>query len=664
MRCRAERLEVSRRGESCALGVIVSVYAVSRGLILRGWNDRLDTEEMSFGALPAHLFDGLLVPLLDYQTQWREGGSVLMAPVVGAVMAVLGDSVLAVKAGGLVWYGLALLAWYLAARLAFGPLVAIILGALLAVAPPFLTAMQFTMLAGHGEAQLLSGLALACAVAAMRRAHTPLLLFGTGLLAVLGGVFAYSAAPLGACLLAWLAVRGPGTPRARLSLLAAGGLVGLMPWIAFFVVKVAPNLPEGDESIGLLTFVLGGSNFLGDQGAFALLRGLISETLFTMWGWPDAVGHYRGRMNYVFGTVIFGLLSAAALDAAFGSRSEAAGWARDPISREVIITLQGFVGLYVVLALASAAKLSPDVFDGYRYLLPLQYVALLLAAAGLGTIASVRQGLPVAVATFALLLAVTGGPMLRAATAEPERSPLWGLRGYTLQPVREELAVAPHLLIEALAERPETRTELSVLYGFVSFSREENGQLPPRPEGGIRPLVIEGAGRAMMWALLGKEPWVGEADALRWLAAAPAPVRDDMLRGVGRGVRLDHRVRPALARADAVLLRGLGPRELELVAEGIGLQDVLGNNFHFARSGVPRAAPLAYARGTGRALARLVLDPAEPPVLDRLPAQLITLLDDTERDALRAGYRAELARLSRARTRNRGDHTSPPSPTK
>ena len=631
---------MNRRHELGLLAALLTVYAVTRGLILRGWNRRIDTEEMSFGALPAHLGDGLVLPLLDYQTQWREGGSILMAPVLAGVMAVLGDSFLAIKAGGVVWYALVLLAWWLLTRLSFGAPAALVLAALLAFAPPFMTTMQFTVLAAHGEAQLFPALALCCAVGARRRPGAALVL-GAGFLAGLGWSFAYSAGPLGACALAWLAWRGPGPRARRCALITLGLLGGLAPWLAYFALEV--DLDHGPHS-GVRTpleFLLGvGSGFFREGGLWRGIGDFVSVHLFSMWGWPDADGHYDNPRNGLFGAAIL-LLAAGSAVAVRAARPPT-----DTVGRELALLMLAYSGGYALLAVLTGARLSPSVFDGYRYLLPLQFALLTLAAGTLGALASHLRPRPGRLAWVGvlLLLALPASTLLERALTDRPVSPLWDLRGYTLQTLREELADDRALRHTLLTTRPRAAQELSALEGFHGVDPEIPGALPPCPEGADCPVVIEGAGRRIAWALQGDR--IEPEELRRWLALVPDRARPHLLRGLGRGLRFEAEVRPVWAEAEDAFVDALPAAQQALVAEGIGIQDVLGNDFHFGRALGAGPQPEAYARGTGRALARLVLDPEDPPRLTRLPARFRVILDDPAwRQAVRVGYRAELARL-------------------
>lgn len=615
------------------LAGLLALYGATRAAILVGWNQRIDTEEMSFGALPAHLSDGLMLDLLAYQTQWREGGSVLMAPVVGAVMAVLGDSFLAIKAGGLVWYGLMLLTWWLLARLAFGATSALILAALLALAPPFFTTMQFTMLAAHGEAQLLPALALICGLVAIRR-DDPRWLLGAGLFAGLGWSFAYSAGPLGLLALGWLAIAGPGPLRQRIGLLQLGGILGLAPWLLYFIVEV--DLASGPYAgrQGFLATILGtgeGSGFFSDSTIATDAAQLVQHHLWAMWGWADENGHYRSGFNVAFGASVLSLAAGAVVAAIRG---------REPIG--VLLGLS--VPLYCGVAVLTGARLSSEVYDGYRYLLPVQLALLALAAAALG--AAWEHSRPtrrIAALALALLVGSTGLEMARASTIG-QATPLWGLRGHTLQVLETELQADQITRRTLLRERADPTLELSTLEG-VATAHPEWPTRSPCPAGATCFAVREGTGH-----LLASELFRDGIDAdhiATWLALEPTH-RADLLRGLGRGLPFYGPVPAVWERAQRDLLDHLPPADRTLVLEGVGIQDVLGNNFHFGRATGGGPEPEAWARGVGRALARLVLDREAPPALDDLPQSIDRLIDPAWATAIRAGYRAELERLPRS----------------
>jgi hypothetical protein len=190
--------------------------------------------------LPAHLVQGLAAPLLDYQTMWREGGSLVVAPFSAVFLALLGPSYFALKVAAIAWHGLIVLTWTAIGRLALGRREGLALGLLLACAPPFAARMQLIALVGHPEGNFLSGLALLGLLLVFGETSRRRRQGAAGLLGIsvtLGASFTYSAVPaVGLCLLLALRNRdrlvGVGRP------LLAGLALGAIPWLCYFVFRV------------------------------------------------------------------------------------------------------------------------------------------------------------------------------------------------------------------------------------------------------------------------------------------------------------------------------------------------------------------------------------------------------------------------------------------
>ena len=660
-----------RRWEAAVLILPFVLHFVLRLTALDGWHERIDVEELNFGLLPAHLLSGLAVDLLDYQTMWREGGSLVVAPFTAFFFGLLGPTYFALKVSGIAWHGLILLTWTGVVRLALGRREALLFGLLLACGPPFAAKMQLIALVGHPEGNLGAGLALLGLVLLLRETKLRHRQFGAALLGLsvtLGASFTYSAIPaVGLCLL--IALRNRSRLRGAWRPLLTGLMLGSFPWFAYFFTRVdlaAARVKSGGS--GLLSLFLGVSSEHEIYSSIPLsqrLHELLSSHLFWMWGWMAPNESYRGELNYPFGALLF----LCALCAVFHPASRAF-WRRagrvegSTLSAPRAATL-GFAVLYVLsylgIAVASGLSYGPDTYDGYRYLSPLFPALLLLASAGLGAgLRSTRVILRVAALAIATVLCgsfVLGGPSL---SGLPGASSLHQLRGYNTHSVTRifQFEMSQEERASLLAEPGRDLLDLSVAEGRRSI--DDEGSLadllscPPAPVS-CR-LYVEGFSK----------DWVGSElqapNAREQLSALVAALRgltseqeSAGFRGMGRGISLNP-PGPWWTQQGIPLLESLfaSDQEKQWFHEGIGLDEPLFRDFHYNRlfGGGEVPEHLSYCRGVGMGVARLLLEPATASSPLPIPREILEPLSAPpwlERgvEAFEEGYEAERVHLSK-----------------
>jgi len=631
-----------RSREAAILLLPLALHLILRLLALDGWYERVDVEELNFGLLPAHLVQGLAAPLLDYQTMWREGGSLVVAPFSAVFLALLGPSYFALKVAAIAWHGLIVLTWTAIGRLALGRREGLALGLLLACAPPFAARMQLIALVGHPEGNFLSGLALLGLLLVFGETSRRRRQGAAGLLGIsvtLGASFTYSAAPaVGLCLLLALRNRdrlvGVGRP------LLAGLALGAIPWLCYFVFRV--DLEEVWRSSGEgsgLAALLGispGAEIYSSVPFLDRLSDLLRLHLFWMWGWMADNESFRSPVNYLLGAAIFGTGAVGLLASQAHHFLRRGGLLPRGPAPPLRPILTGFCAIYILsylgITLVAGLSYGPDTYDGYRYLAPLFPAFLILSVSGLSLALHARlRGVRVTaqLVTLGLCTAfVWGGPSLEG-LAGP--SPLRALKGYNTHAVtqlyeskmsdteRRALLLAPGLDLADLSFAEGQRQ--------VEQARSiaEGTLCPPAPI--WCRIYLEGFAKGWV-SSEGTAPDAEEqlqalVSALR---ALPKEKSASGFRGMGRGVSLNppgpHWTEQTIPMLEAFLV---SDQELNWFHEGIGLHEPLYRDFHYSRLFGGGAVPqhLAYSRGVGMGFARLLIDPSAGPNTFPIPREVL-----------------------------------------
>lgn len=642
----AERETSTRTATVAALwaaGALIFV-GVRLSLLNRRW-DRLDVEELRFGLLPHDLWRGLALPLPEYQTMLREGGSILMAPVVALAMAAGGDTLLSLKLGAILWNLIGWVLWTAATLKHVGGRAAVALGLLGAVGGAWWAGSQILGVANHGEAMVLLAVPL---LLLPRRGEAPSTASGVAVLvgAALAGSFAWSVVPAaGICVVSWLAAAG----WRRFAPLSPLLLIGSWPVLSWTQREGEWGRLRGAlVEDGLISSLLGvprGGDLLAAAPVGERLLPWVQVHGFAMWSLPWQAPGHPGGAAIAAGWALTALTIGAWTLALWSWRS------LDALSRccVLIVPLQGLV------VVAAGFPLGPDVFDGYRYLLPLLWPASVLVAqgiarelsAGRGRLRWIRASLVLATLLGVHLwsLGGGGGGGVRAMSH---------LRGWNVLPIASHIENhADDRWISALIdERPEDRAALTELRGRAAAWRNPVGPPPCTDLAEACRLRIEGwvhaIGSRTSAQGMRLEPLRSALGQLR--VEQGGALLSDGLRGLGRSVAVHPPEAFWLQTVIPQFESLLQPGEVPYFHEGIGLQECLGRDFHYVRQWGGGLMPHHdhWALGLGRGFARIVVSDA-PFGSAELPRTLVPWVDasPTAMAAFRQGLVDERQRLDR-----------------
>lgn len=602
------------RGPTLLVLVFAMLFVGVRLWMLdRAW-DRIDVEELRFGLLPHDLLSGRMLPLSEYMTMAREGGSVLMAPVVGLTLAAEGGSYLGLRLGGILWNLLGFLLWIGAAARHLGARGMVVFGVLMAIGGPWLVGSQILAVANHGEAMLFVGAALLLWPGTGGRRpwrHLPALVAGA-----LAVSFAWSAAPAFAAL-ALLAARD--LRLAAVLPVATASSWMFWPWVLWLardgeVGRLSKALVED----GWLAAVLGvdaNADILARPGIGESLRMWWSVHSFSVWGLSSPTEPPS------WATLTWGRAATGAAGMAWVLAARRFG-GRDVGTQFAVL----FLPLALATVFVAGFPMGPNVFDGYRYLLPMLIPTLWLLAAwavGEGR-AEPRVGRWVA----ALWLVVMGGALTQSG-APGGIAGFRALRGWNLLPVASALENrgADAWIAARTDERPDDRWELVELRGRAQAWRSREGGPPCTDCDVVCAIRTEGWYHAMGRMAASGGPALPEVERalgesrLRCGGALAL----DAARGLGRAVAVHPPESFWLNEVIPRFERLLDAREVEAFHEGIGLEEALGRDFHYIRWFGSEAPPrhAAWAMGLGRAFARLEHPPKLPgAALPQVPTTL------------------------------------------
>ena len=654
---------VKARTEIWMWGGLVALYGLLRARQLTGHFERLDNEELEFGLLPAHLIDGLAAPLFSYQTMWREGGSVLIAPFFAPIFAAIGPSYLALKIAGVTYHGLSMLVWMGIARVALGSRAALLTGLLFACCPPFMSRMQLFGWANHAEGTLFTGLALLLLLVAARRERVSAspaasALLGTvGILCSLSVCFMYTTLPAVVLTLAFVVLVFGFRP--RLLVILPGLVIGFCPWIGYLLLEHQPTELQlnglGDVTQALLT-VEGSQLAPTSLSLFSRIAVLMTQHVFWMWGFEAADGSYRHWLNHLVGGMIL-LLVLTSVSTLWRERRDILSEGRWALTGEegaqrlllLFLPLSSVAYLACLAAVPSNwARMDPFVFDGYRYLTPIMPPLLLSAAAGLNLLtchvkpAQRHLGLIAAVSYCVLAL----GGQLQMEWSKGAAGFMRHLKGYQLTNIHRELLLASSEHRSRLARsHPADLAEIAVLEGRVAIGATTTcvpslEYLECPYDGPARSLYYEGVGYGAVMRL-------GEcsSESLHELRTAiEAEVTAESYRALLVGMGRAGESRPGMR----PFVESLPPVERSWYVEGWGIQLALRSimpdytvlhELHFVEQVLD-----SYHRGLGMGLARSLLDPAGAPGDPVVPSEW-PIADSPDQHALRAGYAEERRRL-------------------
>ncbi len=191
--------------------------------------------EESYRWFAAHeILNGATWPLLDYQADHYQGGSLVVILLALPIFKLAGESILTLKLVAILLSAMTMAMLYALARKFFGRTAALLAGLSYLAGPPVVAFWGLVPMGFHGESTLLSLLQVYVFIGLLTgewRSSRGWLIFGL----VCGAGFSFTYITLlsaAACGLTWLLLEG--FPRWRdLGWVALGFLVGLSPWLAY-----------------------------------------------------------------------------------------------------------------------------------------------------------------------------------------------------------------------------------------------------------------------------------------------------------------------------------------------------------------------------------------------------------------------------------------------
>jgi len=217
------------------LGLLVLAFLGSR-LLWLAWNpgSSIYWEESYRWVAALELLTTPSQPLLHYQADHYQGGSLVMILLALPGLALLGESALVLKLPALLFSTGILATLYLVGRRYFGRPVGGLAALGYLVGPPLVAYWGLVVMGSHHESNLFSLLMISLLLALITRRSRTL---GTWtLLGVVAGSGIWfcptSGQTLLACGLAWLLLERLPRP-GELACALGGGLVGLIPWLVY-----------------------------------------------------------------------------------------------------------------------------------------------------------------------------------------------------------------------------------------------------------------------------------------------------------------------------------------------------------------------------------------------------------------------------------------------
>ncbi len=395
-------------------------------------------EESQRWMVAHEILNGLRQPLLSYQADHYQGGTLAISLLIVPFFALLGESLVHLKFAALLTSTAALCALYGLARLGAGRPAAVLAAVGYVAGPPLVAYWGLVPFGSHGESTLFTLASFLLLLGLLsERWRSGRAWFGFGVVAGLGIWFCYtSALGLLACALAWLLLAGLPRPRELLAV-GSGAALGLAPWLFY-------NLRTGFAGFARVLHFLGMGDpmdfwepqSLGERFAALLARDLPVGLLLPV---PDTLAAPSGTLLGVgFALPLYVGASAGALRAARALRSprqrEAARAGRGPLELLLLLYVAVFALFYGISAFVPSAEEGPV---AYRLFLPLAAALLLLGAAS--AVAGWERGGWRRAAALAggasALAASTVGTALLASRPPDPRQEVSLSRGYFVQGV-------------------------------------------------------------------------------------------------------------------------------------------------------------------------------------------------------------------------------------
>lgn len=208
--------------------------------------------EESYRWLAAHeIVNGMTQPLLDYQADHYQGGSLFVILLAVPFFWLGGESVFSLKLAALLLSVTTLAVLFALGRCFFGRAVAVLAGLAYLAGPPLIAFWGLALMGFHSESTLLSLLQISAFLGLLTGTwRHPAGWLAFGLACGAGFSFTYiTALSAAACVLTWLLLEG--YPRWKeLGLAVVGFVVGLIPWIAYNATHEFAGLARVAEVFG------------------------------------------------------------------------------------------------------------------------------------------------------------------------------------------------------------------------------------------------------------------------------------------------------------------------------------------------------------------------------------------------------------------------------
>lgn len=413
------------------LALLVAAFVVTRGVWLAASPATAVYWEEAYRWMVAHeLLTGPVQPLLDYQADHYQGGSLAVSVLTVPWFAAFGESLASFKITALLLSCAALVLLVWVAHRWFGREAAVLAGLGYLAGPPLVAYWGLVPFGSHGESVIFTLGQLWLLWALLEeggRSPRRWLLFG--LLSGLG-IWWCPTAGLGvaACAITFLVLVGLPRP-GELAAAALGGVVGLLPWLAY-------NASHDFVGVTRILDVLGAGdpiNLWPEQSAAEKLWRLLVHDFPVGMVVPFAEAASPAAtavLAAAFALPLYGAFAFATFAVARELRRRFGAGAADPELRRLLV-FPVYGVLFLAGFLPSEYAVEPEYGAvTYRFFLPAGVLSLLLGAALAGRAwraGGARRTAALVAAAVTLLASATGTWLL--ATRDPRDVKLANLEG-------------------------------------------------------------------------------------------------------------------------------------------------------------------------------------------------------------------------------------------
>ena len=215
---------------------LVLALVGSRLLVLTAGIDAVYfDEELSTGLIGVHLIDGLRLPFFDYQIAPHLGGTLLIGALSAPFFLLFGEHLFALKLVPLLLHVGAMVVWYRCCDRYFGRPAAILTALFFIVPPQLLTRFSLVAVGFHPESLLFTAAAAWLLFRITSRSDSPMWSYvALGCIWGLGTWFAYIFVPtILTSVLYWTLVDRRWMLRRTTFGIVLGSVLGLMPWLIY-----------------------------------------------------------------------------------------------------------------------------------------------------------------------------------------------------------------------------------------------------------------------------------------------------------------------------------------------------------------------------------------------------------------------------------------------